>query len=124
MLDSTLFHKEHNEEAKKLIDENNNKIKDIRNSNSVLSEQTMYNLHLILVTLEDGIYKAMTSWIKQYRYRKKESLFQITLSMDAKLSLKSIQKKLKTKDYNETLIEAEKLITKLTDKKELQCNRF
>lgn len=117
MLDSTLFHKEHNEEAKKLIAENNNKIKDIRNSNSALSEKTMYNLHLILVKLEDDIYKAMTSWIKQYRYRKKESLFQITLSIDAKLSLKSIQNKLRTKDYNETLIEAEKLITKFIDKK-------
>lgn len=69
-----------------------------------LTDKEMYELHTIIMKLDDKIYAAMTSWIKQVRHRKKNKGCQVTLSKDAKYSLEFLKEKLGAADYNETLI--------------------
>jgi hypothetical protein len=70
-----------------------------------LTDKEMYELHTIIMKLDDKTYAAMTSWIKQVRHRKKNKGCQVTLSEKAKYSLEFLKKNLGTADYNETLIQ-------------------
>lgn len=74
----------------------------------------MFDLHQILVKVNDGVYAALKSYMKQKRYRAKNLTFQVTLSEDAKFSLWRLKRKLNAKDYNATLIELDNIIKQRT----------
>ncbi len=75
-----------------------------------LCEDDMWVLHRIVIELDDKLYAAMNSWIKQTRHRKKESSRQVTLSEEAKQALSFLKSYMKAADYNETLIQIKKKI--------------
>lgn len=82
-----------------------------KDKNYELTDKMMFDLHSIVMKLDDCLFSSMTSWIKQQRYRKKNLTLQVTLSLDGKVSLKRLMKKLNAKGYNETLIELDRIIS-------------
>ena len=82
-----------------------------KDKNYELTDKMMFDLHSIVMKLDDCLFSSMTSWIKQQRYRKKNLTLQVTLSLDGKVSLKRLMRKLNAKGYNETLIELDRIIS-------------
>lgn len=82
-----------------------------KHKNYELTDKMMFDLHSIVMKLDDCLFSSMTSWIKQQRYRKKNLTLQVTLSLDGKVSLMRLMKKLNAKGYNETLIELDRIIS-------------
>ena len=75
----------------------------------VLTDVMLHELHELIVRLNDRSYQAMTSWVKQKRFRDKKTTHQVTLSNRGKRALESLKLKLNTKDFNATLCELDKL---------------
>lgn len=98
-------------DCKEKIEEFTKSIESYRESYVHLDNKLMFDVHAIVVTIEDSIYKRMNNWIKQQRFRHKEKHKQVTLSVKAKKALASLKGKLNAKDYNETII----LLDKRTD---------
>lgn len=98
------------EYCEKVIKLNKEKIKELRDNCTELTEKMKFDLHTIVAKLDDEIYSAMTSWIKQQRYRDKKQNSQVTLSYEAKQALKLIKFHLEAADYNEALIQAKEIV--------------
>ena len=97
-------------DCKEGIERYKKSIKELRDSYIELDEKRMFDLHSIVIALEDPFYKRMSNWVKQQRLRDKVDHRQVTLSVAAKRALETLKYKLKAKDYNETLIKLDKII--------------
>jgi len=95
-------------DCKEAIDNYKKSIKKLRDSYVELDTKRMFELHSIVITLEDCIYKRMTNWVKQQRLRDKVEYRQVTISIAAKSALENLKYKLNAKDYNETLIKLDR----------------
>jgi hypothetical protein len=96
--------------SKEKIDEIKLRIIELNESYIKLTNKMMFDLHSIVMKLDEHIYNSLRTWMKQERYRKKKITFQVTLSDDGKFSLRSLKDKLKAKDYNDTLIQLNNII--------------
>jgi len=90
--------------CEKVITANKAKINESRDNYVELSDKMKFDLHSIVVRLDDEIYSAMSSWIKQNRARAKEHKHQVTLSTAGKVALEQLKYELNAKSYDETLI--------------------
>jgi hypothetical protein len=95
-------------DCKEAIDNYKKSIKKLRDSYVELDTKRMFELHSIVITLDDSIYKRMSNWVKQKRSRDKVEYRQVTMSIAAKKALESLKYKLNAKDYNETLIKLDR----------------
>lgn len=95
-------------DCKEAIEKYKKSIKKSRDSYVELDTKRMFELHSIVITLEDSVYKRMNNWVKQQRLRDKVEYRQVTISIAAKRALESLKYKLNAKDYNETLIKLER----------------
>lgn len=98
------------EYCEKVIKVNKDKIKESRDNYIELSDKIKFDLHSIVVKLDDEIYSAMNNWIKQQRYREKAHNYQVTLSAEGKVALQMLKKTLGADSYDETLIRLNKKI--------------
>jgi len=88
----------------KVIELNKSKIGELKDRYIELSDKMKFDLHVIVTKLEDDIYSAMTSWVKQNRLRAKEYKHQVTLSTAGKNALEQLKLELNANSYDETLI--------------------
>jgi len=95
-------------DCKQAIGHYKKSIKKLRDSYVELDTKRMFELHSIVITLDDSIYKRMSNWVKQQRSRDKVEYKQVTISIAAKKALESLKYKLNAKNYNETLIKLDR----------------
>lgn len=74
-----------------------------------LTNEMMHELHLILMEIQDDPYASLQSWMKQKRYREKTKTQQVTLSPSGKYALDALKAKLNADNFNDLLIELNKL---------------
>jgi hypothetical protein len=95
-------------DCKEAIEYYKKSINKLRDSYVELDTKRMFELHSIVITLDDSIYKRMSNWVKQQRSRDKVEYRQVTMSIAAKNALESLKYKLNAKNYNETLIKLDR----------------
>jgi len=81
----------------------NAEIEKLRDSYIELTQHLMFDLHTIVVQLDDGTYSAMTNWVKQARSRAKKHKRQVTLSYAALDALKELKSTLNVDTYDEAI---------------------
>ncbi|MFT5298202.1 MAG: hypothetical protein ACI9YH_004249 [Colwellia sp.] len=90
--------------CKQAIEQSKKSIISYRDSYIELDKKIMFDLHSIVITLDDSTYKRMSNWIKQQRFRNKVELHQVTLSNAAFEALKELKSTLNSDNYNDAII--------------------
>jgi len=97
------------DDLNKAIEHYESAIKDAHKRYIELTDEMMFNLHMFISDFDEDLYKSMTSWIKQKRFREKNGTNQVTLSNSGKYALDALKVKLGEKDLNSTLCKLNEL---------------
>ncbi len=81
----------------------NAEIEKLRDNHIELTQSLMFDLHTIVVQLDDGTYSALNSWVKQARSRAKKDKRQVSLSNAAFDALKELKSTLNVDTYDEAI---------------------
>jgi len=98
-----------NQEACEIeIKECKSRIELISNAYVELTDKMKFDLHSIIMKLDEKTYSAMNNWVKQQRSRAKEHKYQVTLSNAGFKALKELKSTLNADNYNEAIMKINK----------------